>query len=126
MHLVEFALCIPVVIALFAAPIQLQRLWARQFALERLAVDVARALGSEPGDAARLSAVARALAGADTAVAVRVRPLAPPLLSPLRRPRTLEVVEVDLARQSGIGFPFPSAFVCRAHARELRSRGAAT
>ncbi len=119
---VEFALCIPVVLALFFAPIQVLRLWYRQFSLERLAFDVARALGAEGGDAPHLLAVATALAGGGTAVTVGLRTLQPPLPVPGRRARTWEAVDVTLSQPATLGFPFPSSLTCRADATELRLR----
>ena len=123
MNLVEFVLCVPVVAALFLAPIQVQRLWLRQFALEREAFRIARALGAEPGDAAQLGAFAATLAGPDTSCEVRLRDLQPPLSAPPRLPRKWNVIEVDLARPSGVSFPPAASPVLRAHARELRLRG---
>ncbi len=117
---VEFVLCLPVIVALFVAPLQLLRLWYRQFALERRAFDLARALGAEAGDGARLSAVAAALCGAGTTVAVRV--LQPPVALAGRRPRRWEAVEVSLGEAASLGFPLPSSVPLTARARDLRLR----
>jgi hypothetical protein len=122
MNLVEFALCVPIVFVLFGAPIQIERLWYRQFTLEQTAYDVARALGAQPGDAAALTGTASARVGAGTSAAVRIRSLASVPAAPPRRARSFDVIELDLSRPSGVGFPLPSSYVCRAHARELRLR----
>jgi len=122
-ELTEFALCVPIVILIFLVPVQIQRLWMRQFSLEILAGDIARDLGARPGDAALLQSRAAALVGPDTSAAVALRALAAPVAASPRRPRRWDTVEVALRRPADVGFPIPSSYVCRATARELRLAG---
>lgn len=119
-ELVEFALCVPVLILIFLVPVQVQRLWMRQFSLELRAAEVARDLGGRAGDAAVLAARAAALAGPGITAVVGVRSLAAPVSAAPRRPRRWETVEVALSRPADVGFPVPSDAVCRAAGREVR------
>ena len=122
-ELVEFALCVPVLILIFLVPVQVQRLWMRQFSLEVRAAEVARDLGARAGDAAVLAARAAALVGPGITAVVDIRSLAAPVSAPPRRPRRWETVDVTLSHPADIGFPVPSDLVCRAAARELRLCG---
>ncbi len=120
--LVEFALAVPVIIALVLPSIQLLRAALFQTRLEVLAFRVARRLAANATPPSDLSAAARTLtagfrpAVTSHAVARTLTTLAAPYP---RRPRTVEVVEVDLTAAGPLLFP-GAPYRAHAHAREFR------
>jgi hypothetical protein len=120
--LIEFSLALPIVISLVIPAIQLLRAALLQTRLEVLAFRVARRLAVEPTPESDLSAAAEHMtAGFRPAVVshASVRTLTTVTVAFPRRPRRVEIVEVDLAADGPefvAGVPFP----LRAHAREFR------
>lgn len=120
--LVEFALTIPVVISLVLPTIQLLGAAFLQTRLEVLAFRVARRLADESTPATGLSTAAENMTASLRPAVVshaRVRTLTTIPVEFPRRPRRVEIVEVDLAAEGPsllAGFPIP----LRAHAREFR------
>ena len=120
--LVEFSLAVPIVLSLVIPTVQLLRAAVLQTRLEVLAFRVARRLAVSGTPVSDLSAAARDLtAGLRPAVASRAgaRTLTTLAVPFPRRPRIVEIVDVDLAADGPALFP-GTAVPIRAHAREFR------
>ena len=119
--LIEFSLAFPIVIALVLPAIQLLRAALLQTRLEVLAFRVARRLADDATPSADLSAAAERLtAGFRPAVLSRagVRTLTTLPVAFPRRPRPVEIIDVDLTAD-GPALLTGVPLVLQAHAREF-------
>lgn len=119
---VEFALALPIVISLVVPAIQLLRLSLLQTRLEALAGQLARRLAAEAPAGADLTAAAEAMtATVQPRVSCRVglRTLTTLAVPFPRRPRSVDIVDVDLSAVGPRLFPGGPAELT-AHAREFR------
>ena len=123
--IVEFALAFPIIVALVIPAVQILRAALLETRLEVLAFRVARHLAESAIPPADLTATASDLADAvwpGVSCAAGVRPLVD-VPSPFpRRPRHVEVVDVDLSA-TGPALLSGFATTLRAHAREFRWAG---
>jgi len=120
--LVEFALAVPIVLSLVIPTVQLLRAAVLQARLEVLAFRVARRLASSGTPASDLSAAARGLTAGlrpDVVSRAGVRTLTTLAVAFPRRPRIVEIIDVDLSADGPALFP-GTAVPIRAHAREFR------
>jgi hypothetical protein len=119
---IEFALALPVLLAVFVPAFQLFRLCLLQTRLEVLALDVARVLttrGIPDSNLAEEAANLTASLEPPVAAEVRARTLTTLSVDPLRRARRVDVIEVDLSTEGPRLAPGAPSRV-RAHAREFR------
>jgi hypothetical protein len=119
---VEFAMALPIVVSLILPAFQIIRLSLLQTRLEALAFQVARRLAAEAPAGADLTAAAEIMtAGVRPRVTCRARLRALTTLAvPFpRRPRSVDIVEVDLAADGPPVVP-GGATRLSAHAREFR------
>ena len=119
---IEFALAVPIVIALVLPSIQLLRTAVLQTRLEVLSFRVARRLAAQGTPASDLSAAAAAMTAGlrpEITTRARVRTLTTLAVASSRRPRAVEIVQVELSAEgpallAGVSNPL------RAQAREFR------